>query len=259
MTTIITARGIGEELERNMLSQLVRNLPSWEHIELGWSASYGFVNPGKRWDGQSFERALAAGQRMLTDVIERHLAVDPTPRIVVAGYSGGAALVHRWLAANWASYPEVKGAVLVADPHAPLTNGLFGVAGLRPMKTFGPVLWVSNPRDMICCCPPDSPIRTIGDQTAMMSFCDPAAWGLDLLDRVRNNRWQQIRTNPLDAIGTIRRFGRAVDDVCGYLGVDPRTLKFSGSLCQHTVYSWQRPTEGDTWLQNAAKRIRSVG
>ena len=223
MTVLITARGIGEGMGRNMLSQLVANLPGWEHVELPWGASYGFVNP------------------------------------VVAGYSGGAALVHRWLADCWGSYPEVKGAVLVADPHAPLTNGLFGVAGLRPMKTFGPVLWVSNPRDMICCCLPDSPIRTIGDQTAMMSFCDPAAWGLDLLDRVKNNRWQQIRANPLDIIGTVRRYGRAVDDVCGYLGVDPHTLKFSGSLCQHTVYSWQRPTEGDTWIQNAAKRIRSVG
>ena len=62
MTVLITARGIGEGMGRNMLSQLVSGLPAWEHVELPWGASYGFVNPGKRWDGQSFERALAGGQ-----------------------------------------------------------------------------------------------------------------------------------------------------------------------------------------------------
>lgn len=259
MTTLITARGIGEARTRNMLTQLVANLPAWEHIELGWGAEYSFVNAQRRWDGLSFEKSLADGQRMLTDTIDRRLSVDPSPRFVLAGYSGGAALVHRWLVDHWRSYPEIVGVVLVADPHAPKSTDGFGVAGLRPLMQRGPVVWVSNPRDMICCCPADSPIRTIGDQTAMMSFCDPTAWGLDLLDRLKNSRWQAIRTNPFDVAGIIRRYSRAVADVCGYLGIDPRTLKFSGSLSQHTVYDWQRIYQGDTWLQDAAKQIRRVG
>ena len=93
LTILVTARGVGEKMGRNMLSQLVSGLPAWEHVELPWGASYGFVNAQRRWDGASFEKSLAEGQRMLTDTIDRRLAVDPSPRFVLAGYSGGAASV----------------------------------------------------------------------------------------------------------------------------------------------------------------------
>lgn len=226
MTTVITVCGIGESTSGwNMLDYLVAKLPtSWRHVEVPWAASYAFVNPHRDPLGGSFDASLADGYRMLEIALWQHRDDD----VVLAGYSGGAAVVGNLLARK--RFDQVRAVVLVADPMAPAARGLpHGIAGNRPITHYQPIRWVSNPRDVICACPPDSPLRTIADQSAAMSLGDPAGWTLDLLDRVRTNRWQAIRTNLLDVVGAWRRYSCALDDVAGYLGL--------GRQSEHSIYS----------------------
>ena len=225
MTTVITVCGIGESTSGwNMLDYLVAKLPtSWRHERLPWAASYGPVNPHRDPLGMSFDAALADGYRLLELALWQNRDAD----VVVAGYSGGAAVVGNLLARK--HFLQVKAVVLVADPWAPNAGrGVHGIAGSRTI-TPGRVRWVANPRDVICCCPADSPLRTIADQSAAMSLGDPSGWGLDLIDRLKTDRWQSIRTNPLDVVAAIRRYGRALDDVGGYLGL--------GRPSEHSIYS----------------------
>lgn len=245
-TTLITCRGIGEPLDGNMLSQFVRCFPNWDHIELPWQASYGPVNANRDPLGWSYAASLADGMSLLERTVT-HFEEQPGAQIAIAAFSGGAALAGNWLASRWRAHLAVKGAVLVADPQAPGTTR-FGVAGSRPIEDRGHLAWVSNPHDVICSAPHDSPVRTIADQSAAMSLADPRAWTLDLIDRLNRNRWQAIKSRPWDVIGIVRRYQVAVDDVAGYLGL--------GRMCEHTVYNHRRPySNGNTWLQQAAVQL----
>lgn len=247
-TTLIACRGIGERMQGNMLSQFVRQFPQWDHVELPWAASYGPVNAQGDPLGWSYAESVGDGMRLTETEVAELVAADPGARIVLVGYSGGAALVGNWAASRWLHYPQVKAVVLVADPQAP-GGSRWGVAGRRPITANGYLAWVTNPKDVICSCPSDSPIRTIADQSAAMSLGDPRAWTLDLIDRLNRGRWQAIKSNPWDVVRIVARYQRAVDDVAGYLGVGRRS--------EHTLYNHDRPyPNGNTWLQQAAAELR---
>lgn len=234
---LITARGIGEGMRDNMLGQLVRALPQWDHVELPWSASYGPFNPERNPFGEAFSDALGSGAAKL------RAELDKGPAVLV-GYSGGAALVGN-VAAEL--HPNIRAVGLVADPFQPGVER-FGIGGARYITQKVPIRWIGNPKDAICNCDVDSPLRTLADQSAAMSLGDPVAWGRDVLDRLSRDRWQRVRLEWWNLPGVLRQYAQAVDDVHGYLGLD--------RLSEHTVYNWRRGPSGDTDLHDLAVWLR---
>jgi pimeloyl-ACP methyl ester carboxylesterase len=245
MTVVIACRGISEQLKDNMLSRLVAGLPAdWTRIELPWAASYGPANPTHNPMGVSFDRALADGYVMLQKAIEAH----PLDDVVLVGYSGGAALIGNLLA-KW-TFPNVKAVVLVADPFAP-GGRIHGIAGNRVIPGYN-VLWVSNPEDVICSCPEGSPLRAIADLSAAFALGDPAAWTVDIIDRLRTDRWQEATRQWWNPFGILGRYVEAINDAAGYLGY--------GRINEHLIYSWaldhSRRAGAPTWLDAAAGWVR---
>lgn len=243
MTVIITCRGISEPMRNNMLDGLVRALPDdWGRWEVPYSAKYGPANEDHDLLGESFDAAMAG----LYELLDRAIR-NADDKVVLAGYSAGAAGLGNLLA-RMPRYDNVICVILVADPFQP-GGSVHGIAGSRQVP-FYPVRWVSNPRDVICCCPADSPLRDFADITAAMSFGDVPGWGADLLDRLARDRWQHGAWLP-NPIMEWRRWDRAIKDAAGYLG--------AGQVCQHTVYIWAgvgtsvagRPT----WLDEAASWV----
>lgn len=236
---VLTFRGIGEKLTGNMLDGFARRLPaSWVRHEVPWAASYGPVPDPF---GISYDRALAAGMT-LGETRERAIrAQDPQARIVLAGYSGGAAL-----AGNLANRLRglVDAVVLVADPNYPGAGGDYGIAGARTVLG-APCLYVVNPADVICCCPRVSPLRIIATLTPLAGLGADDAWRgtQDVLrkladPRVRASMAEQI--GPWWAPATWSRYERARVDADGYL---------SG---REHVGAYLRVTSGETMLTRAA-------
>ncbi|MGW0043362.1 alpha/beta fold hydrolase [Rhodococcus sp. NPDC003348] len=216
MITVLTCRGIAEPLEANMLTNTTTLLDPTRFTtrEVPWEASYGpYPEPG----GSSFDKALADGRALLLDMI----ADDPNP-VVLLGYSGGAALAGN-VAAEIARglHPDlvVRGVGLIADPLRPESAGLpgWGIAGRRSIGGAMPVWQIADPRDVICCCPANSPLRTLADQSAAFSLADPRAWVVDLLDRLRTRRWQAVLIEWWHPWTVWRQYSNAIDDVEGYL------------------------------------------
>lgn len=267
-TYLITAKGIGEQTGRNMLSQLAAQLPHAEHIDIDWLAAYGPANPQRSATGPDFGSSLADLDRKLTATVERLVLADPNARIVMAAYSGGAAGVGDWLAARWSMYPVVKAAVLVADPFQPLgvaANGSYGLGHVdggtgREITEFGPLRWVWDERDKICCCEDDSPLRPLALASERMSLGDPVAWATETLPALQSAK---IRTNLMKQLGipwwnlaAWTKFPRAISDVCNYLG---RDLSGRPIFCTHTdAYAVQRDSQGRTRLHVAGEWLRSV-
>lgn len=220
MTTVIRCRGIGEPITgRTLLHDATDQLhpDEFRPIELPWAATYGPV-PGLH--GASFDSALADGREMLLDTIRA-----APGNVALAGYSGGAMLAGNVAAEiGRGDHGEnmrrkVTAVALVADPAQPrgqAANGSFGVTGSRDIYGV-PVRWTWDERDPIPCTPDLSPLRTIADQTAAMSLVDPAAWSLDLLDRLRRGRWQPSAWHWWDIIGSIRRYAHAAEQAAYYL------------------------------------------
>ncbi|MBE7193774.1 MAG: hypothetical protein INR66_14985, partial [Gordonia polyisoprenivorans] len=123
------------------------------------------------------------------------------------------------------------------DPFDAARGNAWGVAGRRPVWGTNARSWVC-PHDIICRAPGDSPVRTFADQSAAFSIADPAAWGKDILSRLRTNRWQAIVANPLDVAASWRRYSAAVAGVSDYLG-------FAGHVPSHQSYALRIP--GQPW------------
>lgn len=226
MIRLITVRGIGENREHNMLSQVVRHFPNTEHLELPWSAVYGPV--GGDLAGQSFARATEQGEELLV----REL--DKGPALVV-GYSGGAEVAGNVAAVG---HPNLVATGLVADPSAPYSRSMkSGIRGPRFRALFPqPVKWVSNERDVICSCPEDSPLRIIAELSEAFSLGDPAAWGLGVFSKLQQQKMWEILRNPFRIVGMAQRYEDAYRDACGYLGRDPANPSRVGKN-HHTDYS----------------------
>jgi pimeloyl-ACP methyl ester carboxylesterase len=226
MITVLVCRGIGDGAgEHGLLWACTRLLDPlrFRVREVHWSATYGPVGGGA--GSPALDVAVAAGERALLDAI-RH---DPYP-VVVLGYSGGALVagnVAARLKAGEFGDLDVRCVCLVADPARPALPSSWsgsgpgtGIAGARPWFPFteGPrVVWVSNPGDVICCCPTDSPLRRIADLSSSWSLIDPLTWFFDLANRVSTNRWQDLRANPLAAWSILARYRQARLDAEGYL------------------------------------------
>ena len=206
---IVTFRGISERLTGNMLDHLAYPLPpGWERVEVPWSATYGV-------GGTSYKQSLAAGMTLGEQTIREIRAAHPRARIILAGYSGGAALAGDL--ANLLAH-MIDGVILVADPNYPGTGGDYGIAGARNVVGV-PVRWVVNPRDVICCCPRLSPLRIIAITTPMMALGDRRSWPADVAKLLRERK---TRLELGELIGpwwlpsTWARYERAAADAEGY-------------------------------------------
>lgn len=219
-TTVIRCRGIGEPLTgRTFLHDVTDQLHPAEFraVELPWAATYGPI-PGLH--GPSFDESLAEGRALLLAAI-----TEAPGKVALIGYSGGAMLAGDTAAeiGRGDHGPTIQNKVtavaLVADPAQPrgqAANGSFGVTGSRDIHGV-PARWTWDERDPIPCTPELSPLRTIADQTAAMSLVDPAAWTVDLLDRLRRGRWQPSAWNWWDIAGSIRRYSEAAAQASYYL------------------------------------------
>lgn len=246
--TVFTCRGIGEPLHGGqMLDHVTKHFPDdWRIVPVPWEAQYGPVGQAGV-AGSSFDRSLTLGQHLLREMIDD---AGPDP-IVIIGYSGGAALAGHVADQLGPSQAEKVAAVgLLSDPFQPrgVSPHGFGIAGHRPVDW--PVqrpgtVWSWSDADPICVTPELSPLRTIADQTAAMALGDPSAWGTDLINRLRRGRWQPSAIDWHDPLGTLRRYGDAIDAARRYL--INHTADYPGTRTQELadriiwrVNSWYR-------------------
>lgn len=250
MITVLACRGIGEPLQGNMCSAVTRNLDPtrFRVIEVPWSASYGPVPLPL---GPAFDDSLGTGRELLLRMIDE----DPNP-VLLLGYSGGAALAGN-VAAEVArgEHPrlEVVGCGLISDPFMPQyaspTRGTWGIAGYRHVALSVPTLWAADPTDAICCCPANSPLRTIADQTRAFSLSNLLGWGVDLVGRLKRQEWQQVAIDwrNRDEVHAIYR--QAAHDLDGYL-----------RRGDHTSYALRTMREtGVTYTDWLADQINTLG
>ncbi|QDH93532.1 lysin B [Gordonia phage Verity] len=205
---VLTFRGIDEKLVGNLLDQYVDALPVWwQRIEVPWLAQYG--------NGASYAQSLAQGMQLGRNMIAEILARDPDARIVLAGYSGGAALAGD-LANEFVG--KVTVSVLVADPNDVGDANEFGIAGRRAVR--GRHLRVAARGDAIPRCPRLSPLRPLALLSPHMALGDRAVWARDVRRKLADPK---VRAEIAAQIGppwsplTWARYDRARIDVDNYL------------------------------------------
>jgi hypothetical protein len=213
MITVLCCRGIGEALDVNMLTNTTRHLDLARFVvkQVPWRAQYG---PVPSLLGESFDKATAEGRKLLLEMI----ADDPNP-VVLLGYSGGAAVagdVATEIAKGLHRDLDIRAVGLVADPFRSPLNSVnegasgWGIAGQRAISGRFPLWQLADPRDAIPNCPANSPLRTFADESAAFSLIDPAAWTIDLFERIWGHRRQNVSPNLDD-------YSAAIFDVEGYL------------------------------------------
>ncbi|MEV0946136.1 alpha/beta fold hydrolase [Rhodococcus sp. NPDC049939] len=248
--TVLTCRGVGEPFPSPMLANVTQLLDPrrFRVVAVPWEASYGPV-PDPH--GVSFDEALRTGREMLLE----NIADDPNP-VVLVGYSAGAALAgHVAAEISWGNHPglDLRGVGLISDPFRHPMNVVnatasgWGIAGRRIIPVAFPVWQLADPADVITCCPPDSPLRTIADQSTAFSLADPHAWVEDLLDRLRTRRWQATIRDWRNIPQVWRAYTRAISGVKGYLNGE------------HTSYHLRcYPGSTRTYCEWLADRINQV-
>lgn len=175
MYRVITVPGIGEEVSTDgkpigMLKLFYDALPANRFLgeHFNWRNTYG---PVPVWNGPAYDQNLAAGVADL----EVHIRNSPEP-VVLVGYSGGAHVAS--LAAVGSE--NLAGIVLFSNPSRRVgdsTAPFYGITGQHADFPEVPLWDVANPLDVICCCPPDQPLRDFADISRGFSLSDPIAWG----------------------------------------------------------------------------------
>ncbi|WNM74288.1 lysin B [Gordonia phage Thimann] len=253
---VVTVRGIGEPMGRNMLSQFVARLgEGWWHVEVPYPAAYGFVNGQRNPTAPDYEATKRIGRAQVRAELAIIADTDPGAVVVLAGYSAGADIVDDLAASTlMAEFPQVKLAVVVANPSNPGSNGLagYGIAAPERGRQFvdSRVLAVNHPADVICCCPPRSPLRVIATLTPRMQLADRSAWARDVLAKLGDPATRAEIDSQLGAWWDPRNWGRydrAGRDARGYLGL--------GMPSTHTVYNRRPVGGGATMLERAADEV----
>lgn len=253
MITVIKCNGVGERVGgNNMLSNVTKLLDPKRFVvkELPYSVSYGPV-PAPL--GSSFDTSLREGRTLLLDMIRQ----DPNP-VVLLGFSGGAALAGNVAAEiGRGEHPDlvVRGVGLISDPmrwpgnseQPDLAPG-WGIAGKRWIHKWNfPVWQLSDPADVITCCPANSPLRSIADQSSAFSLVDPKAWGWDLIQRLRQQRWQATIRDWRNVREVWAAYSAAIDGAQGYLFAR-----------DHISYASRIYRDGKTYTQWLADRINEI-
>lgn len=193
MITVITARGISEQIGRNMITAVVRDLnPTQFRVrELeDYSAAYGWVG-----GSEAFGISQAHGRAALLRMIDE----DPYP-VILVGFSAGAKLVGD-VAAEIAAglHPRllVLAVGVIADPARHTgqivgeNRGGYGITGGRFILTSKFPVWsYSAPGDPISELPEGNPLRSLADLSEYWGP-DTRRWMLQLLARAKTNQWQR--------------------------------------------------------------------
>ncbi|MEV0759603.1 PE-PPE domain-containing protein [Nocardia sp. NPDC050435] len=253
MIDVLTLAGTGERPHfpgrvYGLLSAVTQELDSdrFASTPVVYPASYG---PMPDWAGIDYESSVQDGLDALV------AAIRATDRLVgLIGYSQGATIVSRLLDELGAgAFPDIElsFAALVANPHrapgwASIDGSVsgYGIAGAhKPWPTDIPIWEVANPRDPICSCPANSPLRGFADLTGRFSISDPARWGVDLVERALEHSGQKWFLQPgwWDA-------RRAVDDALNYLIRGEHTMYISAPIGQFA---------GRTYCQELAHLINA--
>jgi len=206
----ITCRGLFEAVsDQNMLSNLTRRLDRnrFRVEEFSpWAAGFG-----------DYDVALERTAGLLAERVRR----VPGP-VVLAGYSGGAAVVgHALTRLSISDRQKVAYTVLAADPNMPTAtyqvvgsrvSGYSGIAGermtIRDLPRSSPVVWVADKGDPICQLPPGSPLRRLA---AVLTAMRPGPGSLVSMQAnlariaYRDYSWSAYRQAAADLDGYLRR------------------------------------------------------
>ena len=190
---------------------------------VGYPAAYG--------DPMSYEESVAEGIDNLEQVV--YQAMQDDQKMVLLGYSQGATIVRRYLAAVATGvygdpamfHGVILGAGCVADPYRPKGNclgidpGGFGLAGKTTVWPDGFLYEVAATRDPICAAPENSYLRTVADFTGYMTT-DPSQlilWMQAMITTLRDVGWQNANLDWGQFWLTGQRVNEAVDYAGGYL------------------------------------------
>ncbi|AXH50492.1 lysin B [Gordonia phage Ruthy] len=253
---MVTVRGIGEPMGGNMLSQFVDRLgDGWTHIEVPYPAAYGFVNGQRNPHAPDYETTKRLGRANVRIELAIIAAEHPDAIVVLAGYSAGADIVDDLAVSGiMTEFPQVKRCVVVANPSNPGSNGLadYGIAAPERGRQHvdSRVIPVNHLGDVICCCPPRSPLRVIATLTPRMQLADRTVWARDVLRKLGDPTVRAEIDEQLGAWWDPRNWGRydrAGRDARGYLAL--------GVPSTHTIYNRRPPGGGLTMLEHAADLV----
>jgi len=236
---VITVRGISEPIDSPMLTNVTKLIRNAEVVPIPYSAQYGPVpNPV----GMSFRSTVAQGEEMLD------AELDKGPAVVLA-YSAGSVIAGN-IASRW--HPNIRAVGLLSDPlRHPGDGGPKGGWGIAGKRLIGnwpyPVWQMADPADVITCCPANSPLRTIADQSAAFSLVDAKAWGWDLVERLRQQRWQATIRDWRNIREVWTAYSAAIEGAQGYLFAR-----------DHISYASRIYRDGKTYTQWLADRINEI-
>jgi len=218
MITLVTLDGIGGHggpdsmLGANLVRPLLET-GDYEEVEVHGLQSIGPVNPTP-------EKDIGAWMAETTDHDAHAIAdaVRATPNLAaVAGYSGGAAAVSRFLedmqrGPDYTRGLEVVWAVTVANPYAaPDATGRYGVAGEHaPFPRNVRHFEIANVDDGICRCPRYSTLRFLTDLGQVATIED---W----IRRTWAKQWQTGAPDNWNPIAVAERLATDVGLLRGYL------------------------------------------
>ncbi|SRR6266702_2552562 len=178
MYRVVTVPGIGEARSIDgktvgTLKYFTDALPANRFFgnHFNWTNDYG---PVPVWNGPAYDKNLAAGTQALKNVIS-----GSKEKVVLVGYSGGAHLAS--LAA--VGLTNLAAIVLFSNPSRASGDSLspyFGITGQHSEFPEVPFFDTANPGDVICCCPPNSPLRDFADLSGHFSLVDPISWGQEM-------------------------------------------------------------------------------
>lgn len=227
-------------------------------VRVTWPASMAGAGGSQSW-------AVAAHKGVLD--LDRIAAEHPDEQIVLLAYSGGNRVVHDWLDTRPAQHHRVAAVGLMSDPYRPAGRqqhgvpdpGGWGICGQRLGPIPGRTFWTAAPADVITCCPPDSPLRTLADLSDQI----PGSLLADLAGHLGRGDWQLAwhmglwRRDPLAYLrGLGPRLDQARRGVEGYLGgrhtvdytrphhtADGRTGSLAHRLADSIAWALNHPKE----------------
>lgn len=250
--SIIKLRGTGEALGNpgNFLTQfsdaLIKTAP--DHFtdggDIPYPSSIGPMNPENNPLGGSLQNSRELGEVQLLE----HLRKSPGP-FVLMGYSLGAIVTtvtierlinHR----EYETLGKIAATVNWANPLRNQGDSFFerdvpgyGIAGQHNRFPEGILYYeIANRFDAICCCPADSPLRTLPDVGDAFSFAVTGGWSADLLNRISTRRWQLANyewwKNPRRYLA---RYAEAIALLRGYLYDGQHTSAYAGGIYYETL------------------------
>ena len=257
----------------SMLSFVTNSLDP-QYFNTAWWVGY----PSAYGVPMSFEASVDAGLDALDAKVQAALTAGN--KVVLLGYSQGAVIVRRYLAAlaegeygDAENYTDlIVGAACVADPYRDQGNyigavdpGGYGLAGTTTFWQDGYLLEAAAERDPITAAPADSMLRIIADLTRFMSIDMRKVheWFADMIKTIRDDGWQKANLDWGQFWVTGQRVQNAIDLAGGYFPLRKyKTMPWLPEIVinpgggRHTCYATERvPGSNLTYCEMLAFEI----